>query len=681
MSGIVRAAKRGALIAAMAMMPVFALAQTEVSSDQKLRMQEMEKQLLDTVSSAGLVPADDQIQVTLLLKRASASDAQTSQGDLTEQLTASQFANRYAASSETLSKIEAFAQANHLRIVESDPIKRRVVLSGTASAIANAFGTQMHFFSMANGQTYRSAAKPPSLPPAIEEDVEAVVGLNSRPLLSPHFVTSHATAAVNYRVEVPVVASIYKFPPDANGAGQTIAILQFGGGFNQADLDAYFASVKLKAPKITVIPIDGGKNSPGTAADEEVALDIEVAGAVAPGADLVVYFADNSAQGFINSILDALHNKQHAASVISISWGAAEDLWDAQGLTALNSVLQDAAALGVTVIAATGDNGSLDGMTDKKLHVDHPASSPYVLAAGGTTFVIQSNAVVDENVWNDGNGHATGGGVSLVFNKPVYQNSAKIPSHPTNGFVGRGVPDIAGNADVRTGYRIHVHGADTVIGGTSAVAPLLAGLIARLNQKLNKRVGFINDKLYAMSAQTFRNIHNGSNDVAGLGAYSASVGWNPCTGLGTPDAAKILANLAASTIHPPSSSQSTLLVTFGDSEDKVRSVYPVVGQPTNGCGSTNPCVTLTAPTAGLTFFFKLSNHLLYEIRADTPFAGSIDGLHIGDALSDAIARLGQPITQPFAFGDAEAYLFKAGNGSVRCDFDSSKKCQTIFVEQ
>jgi kumamolisin len=678
---LVRAIKFGAIVAATAMIPVVALAQADAQADQKSRTQELESKLLNTATPVGPVPNDDQVKVTLILKHAPPTGAATSQASDVERLTATQFANRFAASPETLAKIDAFAQANHLRIVESDPLKRRVVLSGTASAMASAFSTQLHFLSMANGQTYRSATTPPSLPADLAPDLEAVVGLNTRPLLSPRFVTSRAATAQTVYFNPTQVASLYNFPGDASGAGQTIAIIQFGGGFNQADLDAYFASLNLPSPKITVVSVDNATNSPGADADTEVALDIEMVGAVANGADITVYFADNNEQGFVNSILDAVHNQQQKPSVISISWGAAEDLWSQQGLTAFNSILQDAATLGITVIAASGDNGSSDGMNDKKLHVDFPASSPYVLAAGGTTFVIQNNAIVSEGVWNDSNGAATGGGVSLAFARPAYQNAAKVPPHPTTGFGGRGVPDVAGNADPKTGYRIHVKGADIVVGGTSAVAPLWAGLIARLNQKLGQRLGFINDKLYATSSQIFRDVTSGSNDVDGLGAYAATAGWNACTGLGTPDAAKILANVTVPAVKPPAAAQSTLLVAFGDTTDKVRSVYPVAGTSTNGCGTANPCVTLVAPSTGLTFFFNIGNNLLYEIRADAPFAGDIDGVHIGDLLNDVTARLGQPITQPFAFGDAEAYIFKSSGGVVRCDFDDAKKCRTIFVEQ
>ncbi len=567
MSRMVRTVKHGAAIVFAAMATFVLLPSSYAQTDQPSRIQDMQSKLLDAGTPAGPVPDDEEVQVTLVLKHASSTAADAAQGAHIEQLTASQFAQRFSANPGTLAKITAFAQANHLRVVESDPIKRRDILAGSASAVANAFTTQLHRFSMSNGQTYRSASTPPSLPSELAPDIEAVVGLNTRPLFSPRFLKNNATPAETHAFEVTQITSLYNFPADVDGKGQTIAIMQFGGGFDQADIDAYFSSVKLPTPNITTVSVNNTANSPNTDAnsDGEVALDIEVAGAAANGANLVVYFAPNNEQGMVNALLDAVHNQLQPSSVITFSWGAAEDQWDQQGLTALNSALQDAATLGVTVIAAAGDNGSSDGLNDKKLHVDHPASNPYVLAVGGTSLVTQGKAA-SEAVWNDGKGHATGGGVSLIFARPAYQVPAKVPPHPATGFQGRGVPDVAGDADPQTGYRIHVHGADVAVGGTSAAAPLWAALVARLNQKLGRRLGFMNDKLYAMAA-SFHGVASGSNDVEGLGAYAAAAGWNPCAGLGSPDAAQILSRLAASTPTttppPPATNYYQSLLTQG----------------------------------------------------------------------------------------------------------------------
>jgi kumamolisin len=282
--------------------------------------------------------------------------------------------------------------------------------------------------------------------------------------------------------------------------------------------------------------VDKGKNSPTDAngADAEVLLDIEVAGAIAPGAHIVVYFAPNTAQGFQDALTTAIHDTKNKPSVISISWGSAESTWTAQSMTAFDSAAADGAVLGVTVCAASGDNGSSDGETDGGNHVDFPASSPHILACGGTSLKSSGTKISGETVWNDGaQGGATGGGYSAQFPLPSWQNGLVKP--PSGG--GRGVPDISGDADPQTGYNILVDGQSIVVGGTSAVAPLWSALIAVLNQKLGRSLGFVQPALYglASSKKAFRDITSGSN-----GAFSAGPGWDACTGLGSPEGQNLL---------------------------------------------------------------------------------------------------------------------------------------------
>lgn len=199
--------------------------------------------------------------------------------------------------------------------------------------------------------------------------------------------------------------------------------------------------------------------------------------------------------------------------------------------------------MGVTILAAAGDDGASDGSTNGAPTVDFPAASPYVLACGGTKLTLSGAAIGSETVWNDlsANEGATGGGVSQVFALPSYQQSAKVPKAP-NGFVGRGVPDVAGDADPVTGYSLFVDGRQAVIGGTSAVAPLWAALLARINQALGGNVGFVNPLLYAAKVEpSFRDITSGNN-----GDYSAGPGWDACTGLGSPNGAALLTALRTS---------------------------------------------------------------------------------------------------------------------------------------
>jgi hypothetical protein len=292
--------------------------------------------------------------------------------------------------------------------------------------------------------------------------------------------------------------------------------------------------------------VDKGKNSPSNAnsSDGEVMLDIEVAASVAPGANVAVYFTPNTDQGFIDAISTAVHDKTNKPNVISISWGGPESTWTAQAMTALDSACQAAAALGVTITVAAGDNGSSDGVTDGANHVDFPASSPHVLACGGTKMMGSGSTITSEVVWNENasNEGATGGGVSNVFPLPSWQSGSKVPK-PTVAAGGRGVPDVAGDADPETGYTVRVDGQTSTIGGTSAVAPLWAGLITLANAQNKTSAGFINPALYsAKGAKAFRDITQGNN-----GSFTAGPGWDACTGQGSPIGTAVIAAVAPAT--------------------------------------------------------------------------------------------------------------------------------------
>ena len=264
-------------------------------------------------------------------------------------------------------------------------------------------------------------------------------------------------------------------------------------------------------------------------------LDIEVIGSIAPGAKIVVYFAPNTDQGFLDAITNAIHDTTNKPSVISISWGAPENGWTQQSLTAMNSAIEDGATLGVTIAAAAGDNGSSDGSSDGSDQVDFPASSPWSLACGGTTLTGSGSTIKSEVVWNEtaNNEGATGGGVSSTFPIPTYQNDANVPAQPATGFAGRGVPDVAGDADPETGYQVIFGGQNAIVGGTSAVAPLWAALTALINQELTSSgktvIGFANPVLY-QNPSAFHDITQGDN-----GDFNAGPGWDACTGLGSPN--------------------------------------------------------------------------------------------------------------------------------------------------
>jgi kumamolisin len=387
-----------------------------------------------------------------------------------------------------------------------------------------------------------------SVPAPYAAIITGVFGLDNRPQAEPHFrrlpqtpgIKAHAATASHNPNDV---AQIYDYPK-GDGAGQCIGIIELGGGFQLDDLANYFASLKIATPQVISVSVDGGTNSPTTpdSADGEVMLDIEVAGAIAPAAKIVVYFAPNTDQGFLDAITTAVHDSTNQPSVISISWGSAESNWTAQALTNFDEAFQSAAAMGVTVCVASGDNGSTDGVNDGNNHVDFPASSPFALGCGGTTLQAANQQIVNETAWNNlPNGGSTGGGVSDVFPLPTWQQGFDVPS-PTIKAGGRGVPDVSGDADPNTGYNIRVDGESAVFGGTSAVAPLWAGLVARLNQQMGKPVGYLNPQIYAQAIEAagFHDVTQGNN-----GAFTAADGWDPCTGLGTPNGTALETALTA----------------------------------------------------------------------------------------------------------------------------------------
>ncbi|MGH8179417.1 MAG: S53 family peptidase, partial [Steroidobacteraceae bacterium] len=327
-----------------------------------------------------------------------------------------------------------------------------------------------------------------------------------------------------------------------DGAGECIALIELGGGYRPQDIQTYFSGLGLKAPAVTAVSVDQGTNQPTgdpNGPDGEVMLDIEVAGAIAPAAAIAVYFSPNTDAGFLDAITTAIHDDVRKPSVISISWGGPESTWTQQAMSAMDQAFQSAAAMGITVCVASGDSGSTDGATDGANHVDFPASSSYALACGGTSLQASGTVIAQEVVWNDGDptSGASGGGVSTLFALPAWQKGLDTTDAEgkRSPLGNRGVPDVSADADPQTGYEVLVDGTTAVYGGTSAVAPLWAGLLARINALTGHPVGFVNPALYGQPA-ALRDITQGNN-----GGFAAAAGWDACTGLGSHDGARVAA--------------------------------------------------------------------------------------------------------------------------------------------
>src|SRR5579875_1664068 len=508
-----------------------------------------EREPLPGIQPAGPLEDSERIEVTLVTRRRAPLPGGAVTGPA--MLAREDLERSYGTDPGDHDRVRDVLGRYGLEVTAADPGSRRVKVAGTVAAMSRAFGTSLRRVSSPHPSgrgrvvhRYREGGL--HLPAELDGIVTAVLGLDDRPQARPHFRRASAPAAATSYTP-PQVARAYQFPAGTDGTGQVIAVIELGGGFSAADLDSYFSGLGVKAPSVTAASVDGAVNTPGgdpSGADGEVLLDIEVAGSVAPGAAQVVYFAPNTDQGFIDAVTEAAHASTTPAA-ISISWGQSEDTWTAQSRTSLDQALADAAALGVTVTVAAGDNGSSDGVTDGKNHCDFPASSPHALACGGTRLEADpsTGAISSETVWNEGTqGGATGGGVSTLYPVPAWQASAGVPAGSGSG--GRGVPDVAGNADPQTGYQVLVDGSQMTIGGTSAVAPLWAGLIARLAQSTGKKFGLLQPSLYGgIAAGTevpgFHDITSGNN-----GAYSAGPGWDACTGLGSPSGTALLARLS-----------------------------------------------------------------------------------------------------------------------------------------
>ncbi len=527
-----------------------------------------ERSELPGARPAGDLDANATITVTLILRRRARVPAELITGP--ETLTSAELGARYGADPADVALVTEVLGRDGLTVTESHPESRRLQVSGTIAAASAAFGTTLTQVTSPHPDgsgvvvhRYRSGGL--SVPAELAGIVTAVLGLDTRPQARPHFRRLLASRTVVPETVVPEtvvpeaapaqtpgpltavqVAGFYNFPAGTDGTGQTIAIIELGGGYSASDLSTYFGGLGLPTPSVTAVGVDGGSNSYGQQADGEVELDIEVAGAVAPGAAQVVYFAPNTDQGFVDAISEAVHATP-APIVVSISWGGPEPTWSAQSLTAMDDAIADGAVLGVTVTVAAGDNGSSDDPNNANgpAEVDFPASSPHALACGGTELVgdVSTYTITSEVVWNEiaNNEGAGGGGVSAVFGVPSWQANAGVPLPASGtGTPGRGVPDVAGNADPVTGYQVVVDGQQQPIGGTSAVAPLWAGLIARLAQATGKKFGLLQPLIYAgvtpgTTTAGFNDIVSGNN-----GAYSAGPGWDACTGLGSPNGQALL---------------------------------------------------------------------------------------------------------------------------------------------
>jgi kumamolisin len=507
----------------------------------------------------------DLVTATIIVRRRSDGTKLCSEAEFTsgaraprKRLSRTEFAARHGADPKELEAVAAFAKSNGLEVLETHPARRSVVVRGTAADMSKAFDVELNDYQSPRGK-YRGHPGAVNVPAHLANTIEAVIGLDNRQVPAQHYSTvnrplAHAQDSADPPNTNPLtpqqVAQLYNFP-DGDGSGQTIGIYEMetsqgGAGYTLQDLTDTMNAFGggLKVPQPIDVSIDGVTNS--GVSDGETGLDITVAAAVAQGAQIAVYFTGGTTQSILHALQRMIHpgTGDPEPSILSISYGwgpddPSADSFSEQDYTQLDQLFQDAANLSITVLVSSGDSGAFIA-DPSQAQTSYPATEPWVVACGGTTVGNVNGSSFDEYVWNDvgaGGPGATGGGISARFPVPSYQNKVPLPKRNGTGQAGRGIPDIAANASENSGYPQFIQGQEQPVGGTSAVAPLYAGLIARINANLGSAAGFINPTLYTIGSGAFRDISGPpgptNNDFRGVTGYPAGPGWDACTGFGS----------------------------------------------------------------------------------------------------------------------------------------------------
>src|ERR1700749_3066598 len=461
-------------------------------------------------------------------------------------LTAAEIGTQYGASDDAVKRVSDTFAALGLTVLASDAATRSVQLGGPVNAMEQAFQVRLMQFDGVRG-AYRGRVGALHSPAALEKDIVGVFGLDNRRVVKrrpdagkKRHVVDHTAATTKKRPWFfpAELAAAYDFP-DGDGSGQTIGLLEFGGGYFPDDLAAFGKAAGLaNLPTVVPISVDKMPTNTNDEATGEVMLDVEVLAGICPKATIPVWFSQFTEKGWVDALDAATHDAQYKPQVLSISWGYAEDVsvWTASAVQQVNESLQEAALMGITICVAAGDDGSSDGITDGHAHVDFPCASPFVLAVGGT--LLRTGAKGSERAWKDGagrradNGGSTGGAVSARLARPAWQSGLDIAPVNPGQTAGRIVPDVAANASANTGYFVVAGGQQEISGGTSAAAPLWAALIARMNQQLagGKRVGYLTPLLYGtahggsapLGKTGCNDIHSGDNITAHVGGFKST---------------------------------------------------------------------------------------------------------------------------------------------------------------
>jgi kumamolisin len=493
----------------------------------------------------GVTRPQDRFAVSIVVRPAARRDHDPITASIggAQQLAPEDLASAFGPAESDVAAVLGFADRVGLVLEGVIPVARTVRVSGTASQYERAFGVALADYEY-QGTTFRGRTGTINVPGDLSEIVTAVFGLDTRP------VGRHVAA-----VPVPIgealsplqVKSAYRFPAQVDGRGQCIGFIELGGGYRPSDIDTHLANLGGRAPHVVEVGVGAAFNAPTAGPpnnpcdpDLEVALDLQVAAAAAPGATIAVYFAANTSQGFLDAVTAAVTDVVRRPSVLAICWSAAEEegFITAALARAADELFRVAGSCGITVLSASGRADA--GSSQSPFSGAFPAVSPNVTACTGTRLFVSEGGIQAEQLWEARPG-AEEVATSRLFALPRWQSSlAASVAREQQPLTGRLTPDVAAHA---AGYLVTVRGVNRSAAGLGAATSLWAGLVALLNHSLDQRVGWLNPHLYGpiLAAGGYRPVLSGP----GIGGAPPS-GWQPALGLGSPHGLTMLRALRSS---------------------------------------------------------------------------------------------------------------------------------------
>ena len=584
-------------------------------------------------------------------------------------LTPDEFAQRFGPTPEDYAAVADFARRAGLTVTGTHPNRLILDVAGPASAVESALRVHLGRYRGASGRLFRAPDADPSVPAALAGRLAGVVGLDTFAVHRPHLrpaLNPESGSGPKGGLAPSDIRNAYHLTGGQGGAGQAVALYELDG-YLASDITAYQGAFGLPALAPTTVLVDGATGAAGANTDE-VALDIELAQALAPNLGHV-YVYETPNDGLDAHYLDAYSRiaTDNLAKQVSTSWGSPESTNTQAFLQAENAIFQQMAVQGQSMFSATGDNGAYDNAGANPdgslnpnalgtLSVDDPGSQPYVTGVGGTRLSSgPGGAYQSEAAWGSPTdttlspqGSGGGGGFSVQWPVPSYQ--AGISPAPAN----RSVPDVALNADPNTGYSVYTSGAWHVFGGTSVGAPLWAGFTALVNGQRAAAglapVGFLNPPLYQIGASAsyaggFNDVKTGSNLF-----YPAHTGYDNASGLGTFSGDALL-NTLATRLVPVSQGEVVGTVTASDTG------APLSGASVSALSALSGLLVAPATTSGAGGAYALAvpSGLALDLRAD---AYAATAGKYGAARASATAAPSQDVTVSFALDPA--HTFPAG---------------------